>query len=518
MTEMTAPLTAGPPGGAAQRVAPPGVVEAGAAAQRVAPPGVVEAGAAAQRVATAEARPYQWRWVVLAIVLIAEIMDLLDSTVITIAAPTVRADLGGGTSTMQWWAAGYTLAFGVFLIVGGRLGDMFGRKRVFVVGISGFTLASAACALAPSPDLLIAFRVLQGGFGALLIPQGLGVIKNVFPPKEMGGAFAAFGPVMGMAAIAGPILAGWLVTADLLGTGWRMIFLINLPLGIVGLLGALRFMPESRSPSRIRLDPLGIVLISTAALCLIYPLVQGRELGWPAWSFGLMAAGLALLGVFGIVERRTHGTPMIEPSLLRNRAYTSGLVVGIAFFAGFAGLCMVVSMFLQLGLRFSPEHTGLTLIPMSVATAITAGGSYALIPRFGRAVLQAGLLVVVAALAGLAWTVSHGGTELTSWDLAPAMAAFGLGLGFVFGPLFNVILAGVGEHEVGSASGTLNAVQQLGNSIGVALLATIFFSLLDNGHASPAAMTTTVLIAAGLLSLAFALSFLLPREARMEEL
>jgi EmrB/QacA subfamily drug resistance transporter len=508
MTEMTAPDTARPPGGiAAERAAPSGA--AGAAAARVAPTPAAEAGP--------ESRPYQWRWVVLAIVLVAEIMDLLDSTVITIAAPTVRADLGGGTSTMQWWAAGYTLAFGVFLIVGGRLGDMFGRKRVFVVGISGFTLASALCALAPSPDLLIVFRVLQGGFGALLIPQGLGVIKNVFPPKEIGGAFAAFGPVMGMAAIAGPILAGWLVTADLLGTGWRMIFLINVPLGIVGLIGALRFMPESRSPNKIRLDPLGIVLISTASLCLIYPLVQGRELGWPAWVFGLMAAGVALLGLFAFAERRSRGTPMIEPSLLRNRAYTSGLVVGIAFFAGFAGLCMVVSMFLQLGLRFSPEHTGLTLVPMSVATAITAGASYALIPRFGRAVLQAGLLIVVVSLIGLAWTVSSGGTDLTSWDLVPAMAAFGLGLGFVFGPLFNVILAGVGEHEVGSASGTLSAVQQLGNSIGVALLATIFFSLLDNGHASPAAMTTTVLIAAGLLALAFALSFLLPREARMEE-
>ena len=207
---------------------------------------------------------YRWRWVVLAIVLVAEIMDLLDSTVITIAAPTVRAELGGGTSTMQWWAAGYTLAFGVFMIVGGRLGDIFGRRRVFIVGITGFTLASAACALAPSPDVLIGTRVLQGAFGALLIPQGLGVIKNVFPPKEMGGAFAAFGPVMGLAAIAGPILAGWLVTADLLGTGWRMIFLVNVPLGLIGLAGAVRFMPESKAANPVRLDPLGVVLISTA--------------------------------------------------------------------------------------------------------------------------------------------------------------------------------------------------------------------------------------------------------------
>jgi MFS family permease len=301
----------------------------------------------------AEPPAYRWRWVVLAIVLIAEIMDLLDSTVITIAAPTVRHELGGGTSAMQWWAAGYTLAFAVFMIVGGRLGDVFGRRRVFVIGIAGFTLSSVACALAPSPDLLIATRVLQGGFGALLIPQGLGMIKTVFPPKEMGGAFAAFGPIMGLAAIAGPILAGWLVSADLLGTGWRMIFLVNVPLGVAGLLGALRFMPESKARTPIKLDPLGVGLISAASLALIYPLVQGRELGWPVWTFALMAAGLALLGVFAAVERRSGEHALITPSLLRNRAFTSGLVVGIVFFAGFAGLLLVVSLFLQLGLHFT---------------------------------------------------------------------------------------------------------------------------------------------------------------------
>jgi EmrB/QacA subfamily drug resistance transporter len=483
-------------------------------------PPSMSAAAVAAPVPPAAAQPppaYRWRWVVLAIVLVAEIMDLLDSTVITIAAPTVRSELGGSTASMQWWAAGYTLAFGVLMIVGARLGDIYGRRRVFIVGIAGFTLASTACALAPSPDALIATRVLQGGFGALLIPQGLGVIKNVFPPREMAGAFAAFGPVMGMAAIAGPILAGWLVTADLLGTGWRMIFLINVPLGVIGLLGALRFMPESRSSGRLRLDPLGVVLISTASLCIIYPLVQGRELGWPAWTFAVMAAGLALLGVFAFHERRAHGTPMIEPSLLRNRAYTSGLLVGLAFFAGFAGLVMVTSLFFQLGLRFSPEHAGLTLVPLSVGTGITAGASYALMPRFGRKVLQGGVLLTVAGLAALAWTVTHWGVSVTSLQMAPANLVVGLGLGFVFGPLFNVILAGVHDDEVGSASGTLNAIQQLGNSIGVALLATIFFSLLGHGHPSPAAMARTVLLAAALLVVAFALSFLLPREARMDE-
>jgi len=235
------------------------------------------------------------------------------------------------------------------------------------------------------------------------------------------------------------------------------------------------------------------------------------------WTFALMAAGVLLLGVFALAERRTHGTPMIEPSLLRNRAFTSGLLVGLAFFAGFMGLVMVTSLFFQLGLGFSPEHAGLTLIPLSLGTAITAGASYALMPRFGRAVLQGGVLVVVAGLVALAGTVTHWGTGVTSLEMAPAMLVIGLGLGFVFGPLFNVILAGVSEDEVGSASGTLNAVQQLGNSIGVALLATIFFSLVDHGHASPAAMARTVLIAAGLLVVTFGLSFLLPKDARMED-
>ena len=206
---------------------------------------------------------------------------------------------------MQWWAAGYTLAFGVFMIVGGRLGDIYGRRRIFIVGIVGFTLASAACALANSPDLLIAFRVLQGGFGALLIPQGLGIIKTVFPPSEMGGAFAAFGPgdgpgrgrragARGLAGLRRPArhrLADDLPRQRAAGRARACS-------------ARCAFFPESRSPEKLRLDPLGVVLISAASLALIYPLVQGRELGWPIWTFALMAAGVALLGAFAVVERR----------------------------------------------------------------------------------------------------------------------------------------------------------------------------------------------------------------------
>jgi EmrB/QacA subfamily drug resistance transporter len=460
--------------------------------------------------------PFRWRWVVLGIVLIAEVMDLLDSTIITIAAPTVRVDLGGSTATMQWWSAAYTMAFGVFLIVGGRLGDAFGRRRLFVIGIAGFTLMSVACALAPSPEWLIVTRALQGGFGALLIPQGLGVIKTMFPPAEMGGAFGAFGPVMGIAAICGPILAGWLVSANLLGTGWRMIFLINLPVGLIGLVGALALMPESSSSRRVRIDLVGVLLISAASLCIIYPLVQGREQGWPLWIFAVLALGIVLLGVFGLAERRAHGTPLIEPSLLQNRAFTNGLALGVVFFTAFGGLGLVLSLYTQLGLHFSALHAGLTMAPLSLGAAIGAGSSFALIPRFGRRVLQAGLVVVVPAMVALALTVQHTGASTTTWDLAPSLAACGIGLGWVFGLMFNIILAGVREHEVGSASGTLTAVQQLGNSLGVAVLATLFFSVVDRGDTSSSALVRTALVAAVLFAVSLALSFRLPKDARME--
>ncbi len=358
--------------------------------------------------------PFRWRWLVLGVVLVAEVMDLLDSTIITIAAPTVRVDLGGSTATMQWWSAAYTMSFGVFLIVGGRLGDAFGRRRLFVVGIAGFTLMSVLCAFAPSPDWLIVTRALQGACGALLIPQGLGVIKTMFPPEEMGGAFGAFGPVMGIAAICGPILAGWLVSADLFGTGWRMIFLINLPVGLLGLAGALVLMPESTSSRRVRLDLVGVGLISVASLCIIYPLVQGREEGWPLWIFGVLLLGIVLLGVFALAERRGHGSPLIEPSLLRNRAFTGGLALGVVFFTAFGGLALVLSLYTQLGLQFSPLHAGLTLAPLSLGAAVGAGSSFALIPRFGRLVLQIGLAVVVPSMIALALTVQHTGAGTSS--------------------------------------------------------------------------------------------------------
>nr|URW68773.1 tetracycline resistance MFS efflux pump [uncultured bacterium] len=448
-------------------------------------------------------------WAVLWIVLVAEIMDLVDGTIVNVAAPSIRADLGGSAATLQWLAAAYTLAFAVLLITGGRLGDLFGRRRMFIVGIAGFTIASTLCAFAPSPAALITARVAQGAFGALLIPQGFGMLKDVFAEDELTKAFAFFGPVMGLSAIVSPILGG--VLTD--GLGWRAIFLVNVPLGIVGLIGALRVMPDVPGNPETRLDPVGAVLATLASFAVIYPLVQGRELGWPAWIFALMAAGLAGFAAFAAWERRHRERALIEPSLLRNRAFTSGLVVAVCFFACMIGLNLVLSLFCQLGEGFSPLRTGLTLAPFALGVGLGAPASYPLAQRFGRRAMQGGFVVMGAGILLLALMVNGAGA-VTSWTLVPGEIVAGLGMGIALPPLFDFILAGVEPHEVGSASGVLNAIQQFGGALGLALLATIFFSYVDDHHTAATAMTRTALLSVIPLGLAFLAVFRLPYRAR----
>jgi MFS family permease len=284
---------------------------------------LVQAGGLAEPsgVATQPAVRDPLRWLVFAVVIAANIMDLMDATIVNVAGPSIRAALGGSVSTLQWLPAGYTLAFAVFLITGARLGDMFGRRRLFLIGSAGFTVMSAACALAPSPAVLITFRVLQGSFGALMIPQGFGMLKEVFDDEEMTKVFGAFGPMMGLSILAAPILAGALVEANLWGIGWRLVFLINVPIGIAAFAGAVRVLPRTVAHPGIRLDVGGMVLIGIALTAIIYPLIQGRTDGWPAWTFVSLAAGALLLGGFGLWERRRRTDPLIEPALLANRTY-----------------------------------------------------------------------------------------------------------------------------------------------------------------------------------------------------
>jgi len=458
-------------------------------------------------------------WIVLAVVLAAEIMDLLDATVIAIAGPSVRADLGGGTAFLQWLSAGYTLAFAVGLVTGGRLGDIFGRRPMFLAGAAGFTLMSLLCAVAPGPAWLVAFRVLQGLCGAVLIPQGLGLIKAAFPPEKLGAAFAAFGPVMGLSAVCGPILAGVLVDADLFGTGWRMIFLINLPVGLAALAGAALVLPRAaeRAPG-LRLDLPGTALLGGALLLLVFPLVQGRELGWPWWCWAAMAASGPGLWLFRRYEQRRARTglsPLVEPSLLAKRRFNAGLVVGLIFFAGLVGLSLTISVYLQLGLGYSPLRAGLTQAPWAFGTALGAIAAHGLSTRLGgRKVLVGGTGVIALGAAGMLVTLAATGGPASPWPLLPALLVLGVGMGASMSPYFDIVLAAVDDHEVGSASGTLTAAQQVGAAIGVAVLGTAFFSWAGPGLT--AAFERVLWLELGLLALAGALCFLLPARAREE--
>ncbi|TQS41016.1 MFS transporter [Cryptosporangium phraense] len=442
-------------------------------------------------------------WFALAVVLVAEVMDLLDSTIVGVASPAIRDDLGGTYSSIQWIAAGYTLAFAVGLITAARLGDLYGRKRLFVLGVLGFTLSSAACALAVSPGMLISFRMVQGVFAALLIPQGFGLVRAAFPPEQLGKAFALFGPVMGLSAVAGPIVGGALVDADLFGTGWRMIFLINLPLGIVALIGALTVLREDRSSSAEGLDPVGTGLATAGAFLLVFPLVQGNELDWPAWIFGCLALGVLLFVVLArhLVRRSRAGrTPLVMPSLFGKRSFSSALIVGLLFFAAMTGLMLALTLYLQIGLGYSPLRAGLTVGPWPFGIAIGAVLAMAvLVPRFGRWVIIGSSLVMAAGIAGVWLTLELAGSSVSSLDFAPALLVAGIGMGGVVSPFFDIALGDVDDDEVGSASGLLNAIQQLGASIGVAVLTTVFVGLLG-GAASGGVSSVTPALRAELVT------------------
>ncbi|MGN6609013.1 MAG: MFS transporter [Jatrophihabitans sp.] len=452
------------------------------------------------------------RWIVFAVVFAANIMDLLDATIVNIASPAIHRDLGGGANTVQWLSAGYTLAFAVLLIAGARLGDILGRRPLFLVGSAGFTIFSAACAVAPDIGTLIAFRALQGAFGALMIPQGFGLMREVFDDTEFDRATGLFGPAMGLPMIAAPILAGVLVDADLWGTGWRLVFLINVPVGLVSFVLAVRALPRGASHSGLKLDLTGVWLIGLALVAIIYPLIQGQPDGWPAWTFVLLGAGLALLLAFLRWEQRRRTDALIEPSLLRNRHYLSGIAVALALFGAFGGLLLCVSLFGQLGEGWTPVHAGLTLLPMVLGMMAGMIGGTVVVARLGRHVLHLGLVVIAAGAVVLALTVT-GASTVSSWDLVPGLFLVGAGAGASISQLFQFILSSVALPEVGSASGVLEATQQLSTALGVAVLGTIFFS--DFGrHLATHSFAMTVWACLVPIALAFALVFRLPMHAR----
>ncbi|HEX9358498.1 MAG TPA: MFS transporter, partial [Streptosporangiaceae bacterium] len=442
------------------------------------------------------------RWLTLVILLLAGFMNLLDVSIVNIAIPSIQRDLHASYADVQWALAGYTLAYALILITGGRLGDTFGRKRLFLIGVAGFTIMSALCGAATGPGMLIGCRVAQGAMGAIMVPQVLAVIQVIFPPHERIKALAGFGVTAGLGTVSGPLLGGLLITHDLFGLGWRTIFLINVPVGIIAFAASAVLVRESKAARPPRLDPLGVALISAALLLLLYPLVQGRQLGWPAWTYVSMALCLPLLAAFAWYERvkgRRDGSPLVPLSLFADRAFSAGMGVAVTFFLGIASFGLVLTLFLQLGLGFSPLHAGLTFLPFSAGVLVSSAAAARLAPRFGRGVTMAGALVIAAGMAVLIATVHHYGVAVTTGDLVPGLVAAGLGLGAVIAPLADIVLAGVPHRDAGSASGVFNTGLQVGNSIGIALIGVVFFGMLGS-QSGAAATAVTPQLRAGLVS------------------
>lgn len=458
------------------------------------------------------------RRLALGAMLLAIFMDFLDVSIINTAIPPIREALGASASAAQWVAAGYTLAFAVLLITGGRLGDLFGLKRAFMLGALGFTVASAVCGLAASPGMLIGARALQGAMAAVMVPQVFALIQTQLPPDERQGAFGLYGAVTALAVVLGGPIGGSLIQADILGSGWRSIFLLNVPIGIVALIAAAAFVRESEPNEARRLDLGGVALVTAGLLLLLYPVIEGRTLGWPVWAFVSMITALPVLGLFVLHERRKarmDGSPLLSLSLFRRRPFVVGLLMTLIFYAGVNSFFFILLIFLQTGLGYSPLLASLIGIPWPLGLAAASFISIGLVPKLGPRLLTLGMGVMAAGSLGLIATVGYADSGLGAWVLAPSLLVCGAGMGLVAPTLIDVIMSEVPAEEAGSGSGVLNSVTQLGAAVGVALIGVIFFGLLADAT-SPGdyieSFGKTLWYQVGVFVVGALLTFLVPTE------
>lgn len=454
-----------------------------------------------------------------AVMTVAALMDMLDGSIVNVALPTIRTHLHAGPSALEWVVSSYMLAFAALLITAGRLGDLFGRRRLFLIGVAVFGTASLLSGLAQTPTELIGCRLAQGAGAALLMPQVLATFRSVFSGTQRATAFGIFGAVTGLAAALGVILGGVLTQANLFGLSWRSVFLVNVPIAILILALAPAWVPETREPSRRRLDGVGAFTLAAGLVAIVYPLLEGRQQGWPWWCFALMAAGVAAVAALAIHERRSRPgrtAPLIQIEQFAVPAFSAGVLVQLFFSLGLQGFSLTLILWLQAGHHFSPLHAGLTLVAFTVGAILTAPNAGRLALRHGRKVLILGALLMAAGTAGAAAPAWMSHEHITSWLLAPGLVVAGAGLGLLVVPLVNVVLAAVAAQSSGGSSGVFSTAQQLGGAVGVAVLGSVFFAHLAVDHfdaAFKAAVPLTViayLVCAGL-------SCLLPDRAVTDE-
>lgn len=431
----------------------------------------------------------QQRTIALVIVALAFVMDLLDNTIVNIAIPAIRDNLGASYATIQWLIAGYALSFAVLLITGGRMGDVFGYKKLFMWGVGGFTFASLLSGLAWNSEVLIVARLLQGGMAALMVPQVMSLMQVMYKPHERGQIMGIFGALAGVAASLGPVIGGILIHFNIAGLDWRPIFLINVPVGIFALIMAARYLPDGKSPHPLKLDIFGTVLIIVSMFLLVFPLIEGRDLDWPLWGYVMMASAAPVLLVFGWwqgVKEKRDKSPLVVPKLLRTRTFVTGLIINIIFEGAMIGFFLPFTLLIQVGLGYEVITAALTGIPTAIGISVAmAVFSQKIIPKLGRYTMTLGTVIMAAGLGLLYYFIHTYGIDTSPWEFLPGLFITGAGMALIMSPMFSVVLTDVDPKHAGSASGVLNAIQQLGGAIGTALIGVFFFgNLVSHAPAS----------------------------------
>jgi EmrB/QacA subfamily drug resistance transporter len=432
-------------------------------------------------VPTSAAEAYPLRWAALSILLLAAFMNLIDLSIVNVALPSMQRNMGATSSQIEWVAAIYVLAFALGLLPFGRLGDRIGRKRMFLLGVSSFTLFSVLCGLAPTMGTLIAARLLQGIGGAMMVPQVLALAQVMFPPQERAVAFSLFGLSAGLASVAGPLAGGLLINADLLGLDWRPIFLVNLPIGLFAIVAASLIVPATGTNPDLRNDWGGMLIAGLSVFLLVFPLIEGHAYGWPGWAFvmiGLAMAGFAAFFIYERARARKGASELLPVALLANKNFLLGSTMTVVFFSGVSGFFMVLALFLQSGFDFTPLQSGLTTMPFPVGVLCASAVSGRLGLRWSRQRIAIGATCLMTGMIFLRIVIGRTGDAVDHWDLVLPLAICGFGLGVGISPMFQTVLSGVPPRDAGSGAGALQSFQQIGSAIGIAVVGQIFFSSL----------------------------------------
>ncbi|MEH0424313.1 MFS transporter [Streptomyces sp. B21-083] len=451
---------------------------------------------------------------ILPTVLAGVFITTLDFFIVNVAIPSLQTDLKAGSSAIEWVVAGFGLAYGVGLITGGRLGDLYGRRKMFLLGLGLFTVASLLCGVAQSGGFLIFSRVLQGLAAAMLAPQVLALLGTLYTGAARLKVFAGYGLAMGLAAVFGQLIGGLLIEADIAGLGWRSCFLVNLPLGLLIMGLTLKVVPESRAEGRPKLDFLGVGVITLALVALVLPLIEGREAGWPLWTWLSFGAFAVLMAAFVVVERSIAakgGSPLVNIAMFGDRAFVVGLGCQLVFWVGQASFFLVLALYMQAGRGLTALQSGLLFAAIGAGYMYTSMNATKFAAKLGRQVLATGALLMGVGLVVLGVTAAHLGSGNTAW-LIPGLVIDGAGMGLAVAPLASTVLARVNPQYAGSASGVLTTGLQIGNSIGVAVIGVIFYNALGErpdsaayAHAFDMGIIFLVAVAAALALLVQAL-------------